>query len=248
MRSLPDRFSSKVIAIEKAKDLDSMKVDDLMGSLHAFEMTLKQRKKEKSTALKMVHEEEFSSEEDDDDELALLTKNFKKFLKKVGKPSKSSSSFPRATKSKNPLVPKRFDFSNNKKGIQCRECEGFSHIQFECANTRKKKNEALKSTWSDEESKGSQEDDELVSNQVTFSVSLISNDRVFMQGRAGVATDSICLSAKIVSVVLENKSAKSEFGSKYDCGDEFEKMMNLYIRRMRRCMYSVLRCEPQTVL
>ena len=41
MRSLPDRFSSKVIAIEEAKDLDSMKVDDLMGSLRAFEMHLK---------------------------------------------------------------------------------------------------------------------------------------------------------------------------------------------------------------
>ena len=80
MRSLPDRFSSKVSAIEEAKDLDSMKVEDLMGSLHTFEITLKQRKREKSIALKTVHEEEDSSEEDNDDELALLTKNFKKFL------------------------------------------------------------------------------------------------------------------------------------------------------------------------
>ena len=108
MRSLPDRFSSKVIAIEEAKDLDSMKVDDLMGFLHAFEMTLKQRKKEKSIALKIVHEEEHSIEEDDGDELALLTKNFKKFLKKVGKPFKSSPSFPRTAKGKNPYVPKKF--------------------------------------------------------------------------------------------------------------------------------------------
>ena len=82
MKSLPDRFSSKIIAIEEAKDLDSIKFKDLMGSLHAFEMTLKQRKREKSIALKTVHEEEDSNEEDNDDELALLTKNFKKFLKK----------------------------------------------------------------------------------------------------------------------------------------------------------------------
>ena len=41
MRSLPDRFSYKVIAIEEAKDLDSMKVEDLMSSLRAFVMTLK---------------------------------------------------------------------------------------------------------------------------------------------------------------------------------------------------------------
>ena len=77
MRSLPDKFSSNVIAIEKAKDLGSMKVEDLMGSLCAFEMALKQRKKEKPINLKTVHEEEHSNEEDDDDELVLLTKIFK---------------------------------------------------------------------------------------------------------------------------------------------------------------------------
>ena len=76
MRSLPNRFSSKVIAIEEAKDLDSMKVEDLMGSLCAFEITLKQRKREKSIALKTMHEKEDSSEEGNEDELALLTKNF----------------------------------------------------------------------------------------------------------------------------------------------------------------------------
>ena len=55
MRSLPNRFSSKVIAIEEV------------------------------IALKTMHEGGDSSEEDNDDELALLTKNFKRFLKKVGK-------------------------------------------------------------------------------------------------------------------------------------------------------------------
>ena len=46
IRSLPNKFSSKVIAIEEVKDLDSMKVYDLMGSLCVFKMTLsKERKK-----------------------------------------------------------------------------------------------------------------------------------------------------------------------------------------------------------
>ena len=86
-----------------------------MGSLRAFEMTLKQKKKkrEKSIALKTMHEEEDSSEEDNDDELALLMKNFKKFLRKVGKSSKSSLSFPNTYKGKN--SSKNLDFSNNKK-------------------------------------------------------------------------------------------------------------------------------------
>ena len=83
MRSLPDRFNSKVIAIEEAKDLDSMKTEDLIGSFCAFEMNLKQRKKKKSIAFKLMQEksgEEDSDAEDNDDELALLTKNFKNFL------------------------------------------------------------------------------------------------------------------------------------------------------------------------
>ena len=56
MRSFPDRFSSKVIAIEEAKDLDFMKLEDLMGSLRAFEMNQKKRKNEKSIALKSMQE------------------------------------------------------------------------------------------------------------------------------------------------------------------------------------------------
>ena len=99
-------------------------------------MSLKQRKKEKSIALKTMDEEEDSSEEDNDEELVLLTKNFKKFLKKVGKSSKSSSSFPNTFKGQN--SSKNLDFTNNMKRVQCRECESFRHIQSKYANTRKK--------------------------------------------------------------------------------------------------------------
>ena len=73
-----------------------------------------------------MHEEEDSSEEDNDDKLALLAKNFKNFLKKVGNSSKSGSSFSKTIKGKNSF--KTTDISNNKKMIQCRECEGYGHI------------------------------------------------------------------------------------------------------------------------
>ena len=39
------------------------------------------------------------------------------------------------------------------KGIQCRECEGFEHIQAECANVIKEKNQSLNATWSSDYSK-----------------------------------------------------------------------------------------------
>ena len=61
----------------------------------------------------------------------------------------------------------------------------------------------------------------MVSNQVVFSGTLVSDNWLFMQGYAGVATKSVCLSAKSSYVALENKLAtNSEYGSKSDCGDE----------------------------
>ena len=104
VRSLPKKFSFKVIAIEEAKDLDSLKVEVLMGSIRAFEMTLKQRKRKKFIALKIMQKEE-DSVEYNDDELVLLIKNFKKLLKKVSKSSKPSSSFLNTFKGKILLKP-----------------------------------------------------------------------------------------------------------------------------------------------
>lgn len=43
LRSLPKRFDTKVTATEKAKDLSSMKVDEFIGSLQTFKMSIIER-------------------------------------------------------------------------------------------------------------------------------------------------------------------------------------------------------------
>ncbi|MBA0787670.1 hypothetical protein Gotri_028215 [Gossypium trilobum] len=53
LRSLPERFSIKVIAIEKAKDMDSFKIDELVGSLQNFKLNLDESKKVESSSLKL---------------------------------------------------------------------------------------------------------------------------------------------------------------------------------------------------
>ena len=152
----------------------------------------------------------------------LLNKNFKKFLKKVGKSSKSSSSFPNTFKGKN--SSKTSDFSNNKKRIQCRKCEGYGHIQSECANIRKKTSKAMTSTWNDEKSYVSQEKDNMVSNQVAFSGSLVSNNYVLVQGRTeSIATDVVCKFVKSDTIVTDSKTATSSlYGFDSDSGDKSE--------------------------
>ena len=74
-------------------------------------------------------------------------------------------------------------------------------------------------------SEGSQEEDDLVSNQVAFSGMLVSGNQLFMQGRSDfVATDSVCLSMKSNIVATDNKSATSSTcHSDSNSGDDSKK-------------------------
>ena len=105
----------------------------------------------------------------------------------------------------------------------------------------------MKSTWNDEEFEDNLEEDDLISNQVAFSGTLISDNCLFMQGRVGVGIETIWLSAKSGSIALENKSGtNSECGSESDYEDESEKMMSLCMRQMRKFNQNGLKYAPQT--
>ncbi|GAV79723.1 UBN2 domain-containing protein, partial [Cephalotus follicularis] len=65
LRCLPKSWMPKVTAIEEAKDLNTLPLEELLGSLMTHEMTIKN------------HEDE-----DSDDEMALITRRFKKILAK----------------------------------------------------------------------------------------------------------------------------------------------------------------------
>lgn len=57
------------------------------------------------------------------------------------------------------------------KGIQCHECDGFGHVEAECANTLRRKKQVMTTTWSDVESEISQEENEKhVSNHSALNV------------------------------------------------------------------------------
>jgi hypothetical protein len=85
LRSLPERFRIKVTTIEESKDLDEMKIEELVGSLQTYEYSLPPVKKEKTIALKASKKKaRVSSEEDFDNEedaVAMLAKNFERLMK-----------------------------------------------------------------------------------------------------------------------------------------------------------------------
>ena len=163
LRSLPQRFQPKITAIEEIRDLNTLKVQELIGSIQTYEMKHLALKKSKTVAFKVVNEEDdgHSNEDCSDEELTILTRRFMNFLKNQDPRSRDS----KGINSKNRFVNytdggSKFRRSNERKNprekVQCFECEGYGHISSECANTLKKqkdsKNKAMHITWSDSES------------------------------------------------------------------------------------------------
>ena len=86
LRSLPRAWKVKVMAIQEAKDLNTLSLEKLLNSLMTYELTMKQNlkdevKEKKTMALKSIvkeddEESEDSKKENDDEEMALITRKF----------------------------------------------------------------------------------------------------------------------------------------------------------------------------
>ena len=85
LRSLLESFCAKMTAIEESKDLNEIKVQELIGSLQTYEFSLPNQRKSKPFALKTINErvEAHGSSNEDvvEKDNAYLAKNFRKFLK-----------------------------------------------------------------------------------------------------------------------------------------------------------------------
>ena len=84
-RSLSESFRAKVTTIEESKDLDEIKVYELIGSLQTYELSLPNQRKSKSLTLKTINERVETHGSSDENvvekDVAYLAKNFRKFLK-----------------------------------------------------------------------------------------------------------------------------------------------------------------------
>ena len=104
LHSLHRTWEAKVTVIQEAKDLNTLSLEELLGSLMTHELMVQQKSEEEGKmkriiALKAIsenEEEESGSEEgESDNEVALLTRKFKRFLRRRGPPSKGKSLFKR---------------------------------------------------------------------------------------------------------------------------------------------------------
>ena len=82
LRSLPESFYANVTTIEESNDLDEIKIQELIDSLHTYELSLPSQRKSKSLTLKIINErvevQDSSDENEVEKEVAYLAKKDKK--------------------------------------------------------------------------------------------------------------------------------------------------------------------------
>ncbi|TYK06510.1 gag-pol polyprotein [Cucumis melo var. makuwa] len=188
LRSLPSKFNMKVTAIEEANDLSKMKLDELFGSLRTFEIHLGHtaNRRKSRLALTSVKEEPIEKHrvmQVNDaltESVVMLTKHVVKlknqFHKHMGNQRNnrrdmslnqsriSDTSSSEHYRKKEHERGKGIEVSKSDKygkGIRCHECEGFGHIQAECATYLKRKKKGLVATFSDEEDYSKSDDEDL---------------------------------------------------------------------------------------
>jgi hypothetical protein len=150
LRSLLERFKIKVTTIEESKDLEEMKIEEMVGSLQTYELSLPPVKKLKTIALKASKKKVEASSEDDSEEeekiVAMLAKKFRRLMRDDRFKKKFSEKMKNAPREVEPEEAEKKD----PKGPRCFECSGFGHIQVDCGNLKKGKGKAYNVTLSDE--------------------------------------------------------------------------------------------------
>ena len=87
LRSLPERFHAKIIAIEESKDIDQIPLTKLVGNLQTYELGLtriRKSSKSKSMVLKAKSNDTDESSDDEDSNMNPTAQgSSKKFMKKA---------------------------------------------------------------------------------------------------------------------------------------------------------------------
>lgn len=135
--------------IEERKDLEEMKIDELVGSLQTYELSLPLPvKKLKTVALKASKKRvKASSEEDSEEEekaMAMLAENFRRLMRDDQFKKKFSEKVKKAPREAEPEEEGKKDPRRPK----CYECSGFGHIRADCGNLKKGKGKAYNVTLS----------------------------------------------------------------------------------------------------
>ena len=144
---------------EESKDLDEIKIQELIDSLQTCELSLPSQRQSKSLALKTINERveaQDSSDEDEVEKEVAYAKNFHKFLKfkRDGK-SFEKGKFSNFKKDKKNFKKKDSKDSPPSQMITCFECKGHGHVKKQFPTYLKAKGKVFATTLSDLDSSNS---------------------------------------------------------------------------------------------
>ena len=169
-------------AITESKDVDSIPVDELVGSLQSYKLNLPKTSKSKSMALKSIDEVDACGFDDElsTTEIAYLAKNFRNFLRNNNRRARGKNTAePRNFRRNDPTKANNTEKSkekvgqpsNNSVGQQCFGCQGYGHVKSECPTFLRSKGKAMAVTLSDDEvfdnESGSDEDGNFIAFTAT---------------------------------------------------------------------------------
>ncbi|GKV48808.1 hypothetical protein SLEP1_g55600 [Rubroshorea leprosula] len=168
LRSLPKSWEAKKTAIEESKDLNTLKLEDLIGKLMTYEIEVQVdggvevvEKKKMDVAFKASKQKEESEDDASNEEniTKLVSKEVKKYMKKSLK-WKSSRRNKEIHYSRGRQCSDDDDDRGkpSKKQIKCYECNKTGHYRNECSQLKKSerkdkksmKKKAFVATWSDD--------------------------------------------------------------------------------------------------
>ncbi|CAJ2671533.1 unnamed protein product [Trifolium pratense] len=254
LRSLPKKFDMKVTAMEEAKNISEMKLDELVGSLQTYESVANGRseKKNKSIAFSSKNNEEELEDEEESNEsiseaMVLLGKQFNKVLKRMDKRPRSNfkNNAPSTTRSNESLgKPKGDEKSNLNRNIRCHECEGYGHIRPECPTYQKRAKKGLTVSWSEDDDS---EDDtaSVTAKHISVLTGIVTSDTESDDGEVtyeelAASYKELCLKSEEICRVIEKqkvtinelKAEKSENISKIE---ELQKKVNFLSSDLEIC-------------
>jgi len=150
LRSLPERFRIKVTTIEESKDLEEMKIEELVGSLQTYELSLPSVKNVKTNALnaskKKVEVSYKDNFEDEEKAMAMLAKIFERLMRNDLFKKKYFERLKKAPRVSEPDEVEKRD----PRSPRCFECSWFRHMRADNGNLKQVKGKAYNATLSDE--------------------------------------------------------------------------------------------------
>ncbi|RVW82865.1 Retrovirus-related Pol polyprotein from transposon RE1 [Vitis vinifera] len=183
LRSLPSKWHTKVTAIQEAKDLTKLPMEELLGSLMTYEISLTKQlqesedKKKKSIALKATTKEEEDVEEEkpseEDDDLALITRKLNKYMR--GERFRGK----KFTSRRNPSRRESSSHGDKEKweekgDLICFKCKKPGHIKYDCPlykiEAKRRMKKAMMATWSESEESSEEEKEKEVANMCFMAI------------------------------------------------------------------------------